>query len=61
MWVRAIPGGLHQCIQCQRVVTRKDVSPSFDDLPEDFRRRWDAHEATREAAPRPGAVTTGDP
>jgi hypothetical protein len=49
-WVRAVDGGLHQCILCTRVVTKKDVSPPLEELPEEFRRRWDAHEATRPAA-----------
>jgi hypothetical protein len=46
-WVRPVPGGLHQCIQCFQVVTKKDVIPKFEDLPEEFRRLWDMHEATR--------------
>lgn len=47
-WVQEVPGGLHQCIHCHQVVTQKDVYPKFEDLPEAFRRRWEAHEATRE-------------
>lgn len=50
MWVRQVAGGLHQCVQCMRAVTRKDVTPAFDELPEDFRRRWEAHEAARQPA-----------
>jgi hypothetical protein len=39
---------------CQQVVTAKDVYPKLEDLPEEFRRRWEAHEATRPApAPNP--------
>jgi hypothetical protein len=49
-WVREVHGGLHQCMQCFQVVTRKDVFPKFEDLPEEFRWRWDAHEATRDQA-----------
>jgi hypothetical protein len=45
MWVRAVPGGLHQCILCRQVVTRKDVYPKLEDLSEELRRRWDEHEA----------------
>ncbi len=52
-WIREVPGGLHQCIQCWQVVAKKDVYPKLEDLPGDFSRRWDAHEATRAAA---GAV-----
>src|SRR5512138_3696488 len=48
-WVRPVPGGLHQCILCQKVVGRAEVYPKLDDLPEEFRRRWDAHEAKRSA------------
>lgn len=50
-WVREVAGGLHQCILCQQVVTRKDVYPKLEDLPDDFRKRWDAHEATRPVPP----------
>jgi hypothetical protein len=46
-WVRAVEGGLHQCILCTAVVTKKDVYPKLEDLPEDFVRRWDAHEQHR--------------
>ena len=56
-WVRRVPGGLHQCIQCTQVVTKKDVYPKLEDLTDDFRRRWEEHEATR-AAPEAG---TGAP
>ncbi len=45
-WVRRVPGGLHQCILCQQVVTRKDVYPRFEDLGPEFRERWEAHERT---------------
>ena len=60
-WVRRVPGGLHQCILCFQVVTKKDVYPKPEDLTEEFRRRWDEHEATRDApaagppAPGPGS------
>jgi len=51
-----VPGGLHQCIQCSQVVSAKDVYPKLEDLPAEFRRRWEAHEATRSppATPAPG-------
>jgi hypothetical protein len=55
-WVRAVPGGLHQCILCQQVVTAKDVYPKLEDLPEEFRRRWEEHEATRDASKREPAT-----
>jgi hypothetical protein len=52
-WVRPVEGGLHQCILCQQVVTKKDVYPKLEDLPAEFRARWDAHEATRQAPEDP--------
>lgn len=54
--MRPVAGGLHQCILCQQIVTKKDVYPKLEDLTEELRRRWDAHEATRplpEPAPAP--------
>ncbi len=54
-WVREVPGGLHQCILCTQVVTKKDVQPKLEELPEEFGRRWDAHEATRPPAAPPAA------
>jgi hypothetical protein len=45
-----VDGGLHQCILCTQVVSKKDVYPKLEDLPEEFRLRWDAHEAKRPAA-----------
>lgn len=50
-WVRPIASGLHQCILCQQVVAKKDVYPKLEDLPLDYRSRWDAHEATGQAGP----------
>ncbi len=49
-WVRPVAGGLHQCILCHQVVRRSDVYPKIDDLPEEFRRRWDEHEQGGAAA-----------
>jgi hypothetical protein len=57
-WVRRVPGGLHQCIQCFRVVTRQDIYPKYEDLTDEFRRRWDEHEATR-GQPDAGASAHG--
>ncbi len=56
-WIRPVAGGLHQCILCQQVVRRTDVYPKLDDLPEEFRRRWDEHEKSSGApeAPAGGA------
>lgn len=53
-WVQEVAGGLHQCILCLQVVGKKDVYPKFEDLPEEFRSRWEAHEATRDP-PAPAA------
>jgi hypothetical protein len=55
-WIVPVPGGLHQCILCQKVVGPADVSPKVDDLPEEFGRRWREHEARREAAPAAGGT-----
>lgn len=55
-WVRTVPGGLHQCIQCFQVVSKKDIYPKYEDLTDEFRRRWEAHEATRPSPePSPAA------
>lgn len=54
-WIRRVPGGLHQCIHCHRVVSKAEVYPKLDDLPEEVRRRWDEHEARRDA-PEDGAA-----
>jgi hypothetical protein len=59
-WVRPVAGGLHQCILCFQVVGKKDVYPKLEELPEEFRRRWDAHEATR-PAPEPTPVPPAKP
>lgn len=63
MWVTEVQGGLHQCILCSQVVSKKDVTPRMEDLPEDFVRRWDRWEATREtpAAAAPAAAAPGAP
>jgi hypothetical protein len=60
-WVRPVDGGLHQCILCTQVVTKKDVYPRLEDLPDEFRRRWDAHEATRPPAPPVSAEPAAAP
>lgn len=54
--------GLHQCLQCTEVVTKKDVTPKFEDLGPEIQKRWDAHEASTKpqaaalAAPPPAAA-----
>jgi hypothetical protein len=58
-WVRPVPGGLHQCILCGLVVSAKDVYPKPEDLPEEFRRRWEAHERTRGMGATPAAPEHG--
>lgn len=57
-WIRRVPGGLHQCIQCLRVVSRSEVYPKLDDVPE-VRRAWDEHEARRDAPPDTPAALPG--
>ncbi len=54
-WVREVPGGLHQCILCHQILTAKDVYPRLEDLPEELRRRWEAHEARRAPPPAPAS------
>ena len=60
MWVVAVEHGLHQCIQCRQVVTSKDITPKFEDLPLEFQQRWEAHEKKEQPAaaaapgPKPG-------
>jgi hypothetical protein len=44
MWVVPVEQGLHQCIQCGKVVTRKDITPNFEDLSPELRQRWETHE-----------------
>jgi hypothetical protein len=44
MWIVPVQGGLHACIQCKQVVRKKDITPSFDDLPLEFKQEWEAHE-----------------
>ena len=46
-WIREVPGGIHWCILCREVVGWGDVYPKPEELTEDFRARWRAHEATR--------------
>jgi len=45
-WVIEAPNGLHQCVQCFEAVTKKDITPKFEDLGAEIQRRWDAHEAS---------------
>lgn len=52
-WIRELPGGVHQCILCFQAVAKKDVYPKFEDMPEEYRRRWDEHEAKRLVEPAP--------
>ena len=51
-WVLPVGHGLHQCLQCFEVVSRKDITPKFEDLGPDFQKRWEAHEAMA----KPGAA-----
>jgi hypothetical protein len=54
-WVRAVPGGLHQCIICHEYVGWDDVYPKPEALGEEFRARWKAHQASGQVAPPPDA------
>jgi len=49
-WAYPIAGGLYRCGLCWEVVGWGDVYPKPEDLSEEFRARWRAHEATRDAA-----------
>ena len=53
-WIVPVNDGLHQCLQCTEVVTKKDVTPRFEELGPEVQKRWDAHEAS--AKPRDPAV-----
>jgi len=55
-WVVPAPHGLHQCLQCFEAVTKKDITPKFEDLGPELQRRWDAHEAKADKAPEPAKV-----
>lgn len=52
-WVVPVAFGQHQCTLCFDVVTKKDITPKFEDLGAELQKRWDAHEATQ---PRPAAA-----
>ena len=52
-WLLPVRQGLHQCFQCWQVVTRKEITPKFEDLPTEFQRRWEDHE--KEGPPATGA------
>jgi hypothetical protein len=43
-WIVEVEPGVHQCIQCFEAVEKKQITPKFDEMPEAFRRRWDAFE-----------------
>jgi hypothetical protein len=43
-WLLPAPEGRWRCNNCKAPVTRKDVYPRFDELGEDFARRWELHE-----------------
>ena len=51
-WVVEVEPGVHQCIQCKEAVDKKQISPRFEDLPEEFRRHWEAFERGEEPALR---------
>jgi hypothetical protein len=54
-WVVPVAYGQHQCTLCYDLVVKKDVTPKFEDLPVEFQKRWDTHEASWKppAAPKP--------
>jgi len=65
-WVVPVAYGQHQCMQCWDLVTRKDVTPKFEDLAPDLQKKWEAHEATYKPpaappAPAPAAAPAKPP
>jgi hypothetical protein len=60
-WIRQVSGGLHQCGLCGELVGWKDVYPKPEDLTEDFRSRWKAHEAAASSGSPAGPVTPSSP
>ncbi|HEY6106679.1 MAG TPA: hypothetical protein VIV59_11890 [Anaeromyxobacteraceae bacterium] len=59
-WIVPVTQGLHQCLQCTEVVTKKDVTPKFEDLGPEIQKRWDAHEAAAKP-PAPAPVPAAAP
>jgi len=45
-------------MQCFEPVTKKDITPKFEDLGSDLQKRWDAHEA---GAARPAEAAKAAP
>ena len=50
-WVAPVGQGLHQCMLCYEVVSKKDVIPKFEDLGPEFQKRWDEHEQAGTKSP----------
>jgi hypothetical protein len=59
-WVIPIEGGKHLCQYCREVVAKKNIYPKWEDLGEEFQKRWDAHEKG-EAAPPPASDASAPP
>ncbi|HZY03150.1 MAG TPA: hypothetical protein VFF02_06585 [Anaeromyxobacteraceae bacterium] len=57
-WIVPVNDGLHQCLQCTEVVTKKDITPKFEELGPEVQKRWDAHEAAAKAKPPAGPPST---
>jgi hypothetical protein len=60
-WVVPVAFGQHQCMQCWDLVTRKDVTPKFEDLAPDLQKAWEAHEATYKQPSSPPAPAPAKP
>jgi hypothetical protein len=58
-WILPVRRGLHQCFQCWQVVTRKEITPKFEDLTAELQRRWEAHE--KEGQPAAAAPAAKSP
>lgn len=53
-WVVEVDPGIHQCILCMERVTKKQITPRFEELPKEFQEHWDRFEAgDHRAQPNP--------
>jgi hypothetical protein len=43
-WVVEVEPGLHKCILCTEIVSKKQITPKFEDLPVEFQRHWEEFE-----------------
>lgn len=60
-WVIPVEGGKHQCQYCREIVTKKEITPKFEDLGAEYQKKWDAHEKGEAAAATATAPASGAP